>query len=194
MKTSIPFICWQGPKAWALPRFWVSIRSYKKQPVKIIWGRTLGLALLKFAMAPLDYVVKLWGNLILTHNCNDTVILFLGRYINDFGRSSLNGVEIYDSQFRPCSQYMMRIEDCFWMGKPCGKNYPKFDFRPLCNDPDVNFCSAKLMTTYQNETDTFKNWTPQNFVDFILYPSDYLVCLTTNDKRCKLSDVRCLIC
>ena len=24
----------KGHKAWALPRFWVSIRSYKKQPVK----------------------------------------------------------------------------------------------------------------------------------------------------------------
>ena len=24
----------KAPKAWALPRFWVSIRSYKKQPVK----------------------------------------------------------------------------------------------------------------------------------------------------------------
>ena len=29
----------KAPKAWALPRFWVSIRSYKKQPVKQIWGR-----------------------------------------------------------------------------------------------------------------------------------------------------------
>ena len=96
---------------------------------------------------------------------------------------------IYDSQFRPCSQYMMRIEECFWMGKPCGKNYPKFDFRPLCNDPAVNFCSAKLMTTYRNETDTLKE-----FVEFIEYPADYLICLVTNDKRCKLSDVKCLIC
>jgi hypothetical protein len=42
------------PKAWALPRFWVSILSYKKQPVKEIWDRILGLAWLKFAMvAPL---------------------------------------------------------------------------------------------------------------------------------------------
>ena len=39
------------PKAWALPRFWVSIRSYKKQPVKKIWDRILGLAGLKFAVA-----------------------------------------------------------------------------------------------------------------------------------------------
>ena len=29
----------KAPKAWALPRFWVSIRSYKLQPVKKIWGR-----------------------------------------------------------------------------------------------------------------------------------------------------------
>ena len=44
---------WQDPKAWALPGFWASIRSYKKQPVKKTWGRVLGLAWLKFAMAAL---------------------------------------------------------------------------------------------------------------------------------------------
>ena len=43
----------KAPKAWALPRFWVSICSYKKQLVKKIWGRILGLAWLKFAMVPL---------------------------------------------------------------------------------------------------------------------------------------------
>ena len=43
----------KAPKAWALPRFWVSIRSYKKQPVKKIWGRILDLAWLKFAVAAL---------------------------------------------------------------------------------------------------------------------------------------------
>ena len=43
----------KAPKSRALPRFWVSIRSYKKQPVKKIWGRILGLAWLKFAVAPL---------------------------------------------------------------------------------------------------------------------------------------------
>ena len=40
-------------KVWSLPRFWVSIRSYKKQPVKKIWGRILDLAWLKFAVAAL---------------------------------------------------------------------------------------------------------------------------------------------
>ena len=40
----------KAPKAWALPRFWVSIGSYKKQLVKKIWGRILGLALLKFSV------------------------------------------------------------------------------------------------------------------------------------------------
>ena len=40
-------------KVWSLPRFWVSIRSYKKQPVKKFWGRVLDLALLKFAVAAL---------------------------------------------------------------------------------------------------------------------------------------------
>ena len=43
----------KAPKAWALPRFWVSIRSYKKQPVKKFWGRILGLAWLNFTVAPL---------------------------------------------------------------------------------------------------------------------------------------------
>ena len=43
----------KASKAWALPRFWVSICSYKKQPVKKIWGRILGLAWLRFALVPL---------------------------------------------------------------------------------------------------------------------------------------------
>ena len=38
---------------WSLPRFWVSIRSYKKQPVKTFWGRILDLAWFKFAVAAL---------------------------------------------------------------------------------------------------------------------------------------------
>ena len=45
----------KAPKAWALPRFWVSIHSYKKQLVKEIWGRILGLAWLKFVVVPLNY-------------------------------------------------------------------------------------------------------------------------------------------
>ena len=28
----------KAPKAWALPRFWVSIHSYKKQLAKKKWG------------------------------------------------------------------------------------------------------------------------------------------------------------
>ena len=43
------------PKAWAFPRFWVSIRSYKKQPVTKNWVRILGLVWLKFAVASLIY-------------------------------------------------------------------------------------------------------------------------------------------
>ena len=43
----------KAPKALDLPRFWVSIHSYKKQLVKNIWGRILGLAWLKFTGAPL---------------------------------------------------------------------------------------------------------------------------------------------
>ena len=41
-------------KDWSLPRVWVSIPSYKKQPVKKIWGRILGRAWLKFAVPPLQ--------------------------------------------------------------------------------------------------------------------------------------------
>ena len=48
----------KAPKAWALPRFWVSIHTYKKQPVKKIWGRILGLAWLKFAVPSLWLVFK----------------------------------------------------------------------------------------------------------------------------------------
>ena len=44
----------KAPKAWALSKFWVSTCSYKKQPIKKILGRILGLALLKFVMAPLQ--------------------------------------------------------------------------------------------------------------------------------------------
>ena len=39
----------KAPKAWALPRFWVSIGSYKKQPVKKVGGKILDLAWLKFS-------------------------------------------------------------------------------------------------------------------------------------------------
>ena len=39
-----------------MPKFWVSIHSYKKQPVKKIWGRILGLAWLKFAVAALNNI------------------------------------------------------------------------------------------------------------------------------------------
>ena len=40
-------------KVWSLPRFWVPIGSYKKQPDKKCWGRILDLAWLKFAVAAL---------------------------------------------------------------------------------------------------------------------------------------------
>ena len=40
-------------KAWAFPRFWVSICSYKKKPVKKILGKILGLDWLKFVVASL---------------------------------------------------------------------------------------------------------------------------------------------
>ena len=40
------------------PRFWVSLRSYKKQPVKKIWGRILGLVWLKFAVASLRILLR----------------------------------------------------------------------------------------------------------------------------------------
>ena len=50
----------KSPKDWDLPRFWVSIRSYKKQPVKKNWDRILGLAWFKFAVAPLTSGWSLW--------------------------------------------------------------------------------------------------------------------------------------
>ena len=43
-------------KVWSLPRFWVSMRSYKKQPVKTFLGRILDLAWLKFAVAALVFL------------------------------------------------------------------------------------------------------------------------------------------
>ena len=47
----------KAPKVWALPKFWVLICSYQKQPVKKILGRILGrilgLVWLKFAVAAL---------------------------------------------------------------------------------------------------------------------------------------------
>ena len=46
---------------WSLSRFWVSIRCYKKQPVKKIWGRILDLAWLKFALAALYNVGQTLG-------------------------------------------------------------------------------------------------------------------------------------
>ena len=44
---------------WSLPRFWVSICSYKKQPVKKFWGRILDLAWLKFTVAALVRIVSI---------------------------------------------------------------------------------------------------------------------------------------
>ena len=46
----------KAAKDWSLPIFWVSMNSYKKQPVKTIWGRLLDLAWLKFAMVALNTV------------------------------------------------------------------------------------------------------------------------------------------
>ena len=45
-------------KGWSLPRFWVSIRSYKKQLVKNFWGRIMDLARLKFAVAALYAILE----------------------------------------------------------------------------------------------------------------------------------------
>ena len=44
------------PMAWANTQDWVPISSYKKQLVKTIWGRILGLAWLKFPVTFLCYV------------------------------------------------------------------------------------------------------------------------------------------
>ena len=50
----------KAAKDWSLPRFWVSLCYYKKQPFKEIWGRILDFAWLKFAVADLDIVVGLY--------------------------------------------------------------------------------------------------------------------------------------
>ena len=44
-------------KVWSLPRFWVSICSYKKQPVKKFLDRILDLAWLQFSVAVLQFRV-----------------------------------------------------------------------------------------------------------------------------------------
>ena len=52
-------------KAYALPRFWFSIRSYKKQPVKKNWGKILSLAWLKFAVAALINIHRILLSILL---------------------------------------------------------------------------------------------------------------------------------
>ena len=47
-------------KVWSLSRFWVSIRSYKKQPNKKFWGRILDLAWLKIAALLLLHSLTNW--------------------------------------------------------------------------------------------------------------------------------------
>ena len=56
----------KAPKAWALPRFWVSIRSYNKQPVIKIWVEYWAfLAWLKLAVAALQKVCSLTLSLLI---------------------------------------------------------------------------------------------------------------------------------
>ena len=71
----------KAPKAWAFPRFWVSIRSYKKQLVKQIWGRILGLAWFKFAVASLPKAHVLHADLLCDFWLKkfDQIIFNLGR-------------------------------------------------------------------------------------------------------------------
>ena len=52
-------------KVRCLPRFWVSIPSYKKQPVKNFLDRILDLVWLKFAMAALG--IKNWSRVPNVH-------------------------------------------------------------------------------------------------------------------------------
>ena len=48
-------------KVWSMPRFWVSIHSYKKQPVKNYLGGILDLAWLKLAVAALKAAdLEIW--------------------------------------------------------------------------------------------------------------------------------------
>ena len=62
----------KAPKAWALPRFWISISSYKKQPIKKKGGRILDLAWLKFAVAALGINLTK-----IAHNVLDLLTLVL---------------------------------------------------------------------------------------------------------------------
>ena len=45
-------------KVWSLLRFWVLIHYYKKQSVKIIWGRILDLARFNFVVAALHVIPR----------------------------------------------------------------------------------------------------------------------------------------
>ena len=64
---------------WSLPRFWVSIRSYKKQPVKKTWGRILDLARLKLAVAALQKVCSLTLSLLII-GLSDIVLIENGNH------------------------------------------------------------------------------------------------------------------
>ena len=59
-------------KVWSLPRFWISISSYKKQPIKKKGGRILDLAWLKFAVAALGINLTK-----IAHNVLDLLTLVL---------------------------------------------------------------------------------------------------------------------
>ena len=80
-------------KVWSFPRFWVSIRSIKKQPVKKFWGRILDLAWLNFAVAsnilPKTFFLILLGKL--------SFVAF-SKYMNFRSRKHLS-THFYSSKF-----------------------------------------------------------------------------------------------
>ena len=76
-------------KLWSLPRFWVSIRFYKKQPIKKICGRILDLAWLKFAVAALHFLPG-WSGAEIKSTLHVTL---LKRPINKFQLDQQSKVE-----------------------------------------------------------------------------------------------------
>ena len=63
-------------KDWSLARFWVLIRSYKKQPVKKFRGRILDIAWLKFTVAALYRICSIHLLTIGHHPCIFTTTKF----------------------------------------------------------------------------------------------------------------------
>ena len=69
-----------------LPKFWVSICYYKKQQVKKIWGKILGLLCLKFAVAALNckYCSTMFNKIFFTKFTGKCHYMFLNEFAFKF--------------------------------------------------------------------------------------------------------------